>query len=364
MPFTKRQIARILEPDLIDAQRVPHLGMRLTETYLRRKLYAWEDRAVTQQWHLFDRAARAVQAFALRAAVALGIDHLQRSLAVVQWQQRVQAYADQQIQTATQQTALDAFRASLTAWYAGYYGKAWQLDMVTRPEIDVRVPRPNQQRAHQALLLPDLREAVEPNLNTYAGLGVEWRQRYENERDEMRVKVRRALDRAVVEEMSVTASMRSMREAIGLADTPREGFRQNFYRMQTLTRTSIMDGAQDGGEALWQANAAPTPGDHRGRDSVVMVALSQMIWLTARDERVCPICRALDGQMSTLFNPFRQRPPAHGSCRCWEIPLIEEILMTAADDWPTATWGDWLVGAGAGLILNDFLDAGLESTQI
>lgn len=41
-------------------------------------------------------------------------------------------------------------------------------------------------------------------------------------------------------------------------------------------------------------------------------------WVTERDERVCPICRPLDGQPEYLWRErFPWGPPAHARCRCY-----------------------------------------------
>jgi SPP1 gp7 family putative phage head morphogenesis protein len=51
--------------------------------------------------------------------------------------------------------------------------------------------------------------------------------------------------------------------------------------------------------------------------------IRQFRWMTAQDERVCPICGANEGnlfpadQLSNLI-------PAHPNCRCWDEPVIDE----------------------------------------
>ena len=51
------------------------------------------------------------------------------------------------------------------------------------------------------------------------------------------------------------------------------------------------------------------------------------VWCTADDERVCPVCGALDGMKIGIDDDFpfrtklqapgiRRTPPAHPSCRC------------------------------------------------
>ena len=42
------------------------------------------------------------------------------------------------------------------------------------------------------------------------------------------------------------------------------------------------------------------------------------LWRTSEDERVCPICRPLDGEDQHLWSQkFSMGPPAHPRCRCW-----------------------------------------------
>ena len=47
--------------------------------------------------------------------------------------------------------------------------------------------------------------------------------------------------------------------------------------------------------------------------------IPQLKWITQHDEKVCPICRELDGQMWQQDDPDLQQPPddAHNNCRCY-----------------------------------------------
>lgn len=366
MPFTNAQARRILnvkgEP-FIDPARVPHLGLRLTESWLRRKLYSLEDRAVTAQWRTFSAAYADIRDYGLHAAELARLDTLERTYAAVQWKREVMAYAGPRLSEAVQATSVEAFKAALTAWYANYYGKAWQLDVSTRPDVRVNVPTPSMIAAHRGVLLPDLQEAAPIDSGLYDLMGDEWRQRYADELAEMLVKVRRGLDRSTNEQHTVTQALRGVRDSIGLAAAMNAGFTANFYRMQTLTRTAIMDGAQDGAEALWVANRTEPEGQGRNRTGETIL-LSLVTWVTARDERVCITCRGLDGQTDSLFNPFRHRPPAHPNCRCGEVPTIAAIFLTPDDYLPQDTFGEWLTGFGVGMLLDDFMGVGLESTQV
>lgn len=64
--------------------------------------------------------------------------------------------------------------------------------------------------------------------------------------------------------------------------------------------------------------------------------ITEMVWRTANDERVCPECGALDGQIvaveggefvhpggegrEKLWGRTYNQPPAHPRCRCWIVP--------------------------------------------
>jgi SPP1 gp7 family putative phage head morphogenesis protein len=50
------------------------------------------------------------------------------------------------------------------------------------------------------------------------------------------------------------------------------------------------------------------------------VGVTRVRWLTAHDERTCPICRPLDGKVFGIEEV--QSPPSHASCRCTTIAVL------------------------------------------
>lgn len=50
--------------------------------------------------------------------------------------------------------------------------------------------------------------------------------------------------------------------------------------------------------------------------------IEKLEWLTAGDDRVCPICGPLDGKVFTVASRH-ERPPIHPNCRCAIIPVLE-----------------------------------------
>jgi len=120
------------------------------------------------------------------------------------------------------------------------------------------------------------------------------------------------------------------------------GNRANFNRVQVITRTVFNAVQNDGALAAYEAN----------RD-----VLQGTEWLTARDERVCKICQALDGQQWAFDDPQRQQPPydSHPNCRCAIIPWIRDDWQAVNTGNPKNTFRDFLLGVGVGYLLEDFL---------
>lgn len=69
--------------------------------------------------------------------------------------------------------------------------------------------------------------------------------------------------------------------------------------------------------------------------------ITELVWQTARDERTCPYCGALNGKVVGIDTSFSdalpedlrakvgrfQLPPAHPRCRCWVTPSIRELTI-------------------------------------
>jgi len=53
------------------------------------------------------------------------------------------------------------------------------------------------------------------------------------------------------------------------------------------------------------------------------VGITKVQWLTAHDERTCPVCRPLDGKVFGIGDV--QGPPSHVSCRCTTIAVLPSL---------------------------------------
>ncbi len=94
--------------------------------------------------------------------------------------------------------------------------------------------------------------------------------------------------------------------------------KQHRYRAQNIART----------ELAFAYNAG-TYGATKDAQAQGFIGDCKKVWLTAYDERVCPICSKMDGEernMDSVFSNGKMFPPGHPSCRC--AVAYEEIPDT------------------------------------
>lgn len=92
----------------------------------------------------------------------------------------------------------------------------------------------------------------------------------------------------------------------------------NEYRAETIGLTEAILAITIGNLLAWNAYGI----------------IEEVIWVTAEDERVCPICRPLHDTIISLTEAIYGgvRPPAHPRCRCWlEAILILQNSQTLVD---------------------------------
>lgn len=80
-------------------------------------------------------------------------------------------------------------------------------------------------------------------------------------------------------------------------------------RALSIARTETIRASNEGQLQLWQQRIA------KG----LLPPTSTRVWITTPDEKLCPICAALDGgtvKMNELFEGNHKVPPAHPNCRC------------------------------------------------
>lgn len=75
--------------------------------------------------------------------------------------------------------------------------------------------------------------------------------------------------------------------------------------------------------AVTETTAAINTGEmEAGKKAERAGATIVVTWKTEKDDRVCPVCRPLDGQPESVWGEkFRNGPPAHPRCRC-EVRIV------------------------------------------
>lgn len=114
--------------------------------------------------------------------------------------------------------------------------------------------------------------------------------------------------------------------------------RQHRYRAQNIARTELA--------FAYNAGAYGATKDAQARG---YIGNCVKVWLTAYDERVCPICSAMDDEKRSMDEPFSNGklfPPAHPSCRC--AVAYEEIPGTNLSPALTESSGEDIMSTGAG----------------
>lgn len=84
-------------------------------------------------------------------------------------------------------------------------------------------------------------------------------------------------------------------------------------RSETISRTETIAASNEGQRELWEQMV----------EDGLLDASEQREWSVAEDDRLCPICEDLDGQLAGLDEEFVTMdgervigPPAHPNCRC------------------------------------------------
>lgn len=346
MPFQQRQLKRILDPDLIPATRVPHLATRVAESFLRRRMFVWEDATVLNQQRLYRQAYADLRLYANVASERANLSKLGQDRASQIFKDQFTGYATERLNRLTDDVAAEGLRAATKAWYASYYGRLWLLDVATRADVRIPVePPPVEKVARQTL--QRLKEDVYDDLIRDL-LGREWREQYATELDDLILRIRRSISSGMSSGEGIPDIMRRVRSEMGVSTDRRSGFRANFNRIQTITRSVVNASSNAGAVEAYRRNADVIEGYE---------------WLTARDERVCPQCRGYNGRIEPLNSSFR--PPAHPNCRCTVIPVVRQEILIEYDEPPRATMSEWTDSFGLALFLSDFLSVRrLESERI
>jgi SPP1 gp7 family putative phage head morphogenesis protein len=356
MPVAQPSIKRTLDPELISAKQMPHLAMRYAETWHKARLFAYEDKAAREVYALYKQAFADIRQTARETADNLGITKVVQDSDGVQWKRAVVDKVRPLLTRLGEALALHGLEYSVRAYYAGYYARMWQMDVATRPEVNIHAPILNlsQVTGNVASTLRESARLYEQEIPADAYrqlirslLGREWRARYAVQLDRLIADIEINISSGMSAGEGIDDIMRRVRETMGVQTDrrigPRGGARDrlrraNYNRIEALTRTVVNKASNDGAVTAYREN----------RD-----ILGGYQWLTARDERVCRDCQGYNMVTFKLDDYFR--PPLHPRCRCTVIPVIADRLLIIPDEAPRSSFADFITSAGLGVMADNLL---------
>lgn len=323
---------------LIDADRLASAALRRGETRLKRQTFKVEDAAVRRLSRLYAAAFADLRARASTLADHYGLTTLASDRATAAWREAFLADVSGRVSALKTDVWTTALKAGAAALRGNYYGRLWLVDVGTKADVRIHAPLLRPADALHEDVYDDLIQSL---------LGKEWRQQFGLELDDLTLKIRRAIGQGVIDGDGIDGLMRRVAADMGvstdrrrgaLGSAERLGYRGNFNRVQTITRTVVNQLSNAGAVSAYQANADVLDGYE---------------WLTASDERVCPQCAALDGTTYRLADTFR--PPAHPNCRCTVIPVIRSEFQAPSSAGARVSLEMWARGFGMERELADFL---------
>lgn len=356
MPLTSQQIKRIMHKSgqaFVPKEHMNYAG-RICETYLRKKLYRFEDRAALAAYTLLKRTNADIREYALNTAAQLRLTTVGNDANSIVFRRMLSSFAQARLQEYGEQVARQAYQYATIAYAAGWYGRLWLLDQASHHDPRVKITRLPMHTVAQAVLQPGLTEAVQANLAAYDYMGHEWRDGYQTAVSASIIKVKRVINATAQAPSSTLAVTQSIGTTLGI-DAPSQEASSGLYHATSLpTRTAVMRSANHASAAVY--------GTH------VELLLGAM-WLTSNDSRVCPTCARQNGRIfiiNSLMGAFLFGLPPDGShfgCRCTIIPLM--LPYDSPNEPPDDIFDDWLTDYGFFDELDFFMqDNVLESTQL
>lgn len=333
MPFTKRQLQQIanVRGQAFIAKGRGNRAQRITESWLRRRVYSWEDKTIADEYRLFKRLYDDLKIAAFSEANTVDS----------RWRRYVLNWLEPRLSALANTAAGNALTASRIAFNAGYYGKLWSMDASTVSDAPLRITN-----------------ALPMNVDI-----ADWYEAYVNEADAGILTMRRITNRAVSEGLTPNQTIIRIGRELGVGRNPRGV----FYRTQLQTRSAIMRMFNLGGVEAFKAQLPPL----READSVPTQLLAGIEFVSSRDGRVCLKCQSLDGMTwppEALLTPEVLTVPPEGThlgCRCGLYAMLTANYLLPENTPPDMTYNEWLTANGYIGVMGDFLsETDLESTQI
>jgi len=295
------------------------------EAYIRSRLWALEELAVNELYAIyreaFERMASRLRSVA--AQYGAGETWSASDLAFRTRTEAVLAQIGSELESLNSAAMDAALRASVRGYQAGYYGGAWQLEEGLRTGLPLEIP-----------ILPTdaIRAAI---LEPYIGLT--FVDRFLDARGEFERIVRRAMVESQIEGESIYQAQVRLARALGVdisrrTAAARAANQAYFYRTELIARTEILRASNNGALAIYERNQD---------------VLRGWQWTATKDERTCPICGALDGQIFR-FGSQHLPPPtgSHPRCRCTPTPVLINSALEERIVGARQTYREWAAARG------------------
>jgi SPP1 gp7 family putative phage head morphogenesis protein len=287
-------------------------ALRLAEWWVRRRIYGLGDEAARVLYGEYITAYRRMVRTLETAYDGNGDPVLIRREAML-------AQIEAEMDALLAQITPDIARGLLDAFEQGRAGRAYVLDQTTLEGLQIKFPLMPIEAIRAATLTPYL--------------GRRWPDTLQIARNEFVLRIRRSITQSLIEGEGIEAAQERLRQELGIQTDVKRGFKRNFYRTLLIVRTEIMRASNLGALSIYEQNQD---------------ILRGWEWVATRDERVCPICSALDGKVFA-FGSDQQPPPSgsHPGCRCTIVPvLLDTDLMDRVTGGPRQTYRQWAIENG------------------
>lgn len=294
-------------------------AIRAAEEYVRTRIWALEELAVAELGQLYLDAYRSMAAGLAEVFARYGTAENWRATDLA-FRARTEALLQgisADIGRLTDRVTASVFDAAVRGYQAGYYGRAWLLEVGARSVSAINLP-----------LLPveAIRAAL---LNPYQGST--FLDRFIDARAEFERRIRRAIVQSQIRGETIGQATRRLQAELGLP-VGRATPGGHHARVEMIARTEVLRASNAGAMAVYEANAD---------------VLAGVEWLATKDERTCPTCGALDGQQWALDKA--PQPPDHPRCRCTLAPVLKNSSLEARIVGKRVTYREWAAARGVSL---------------
>ena len=216
----------------------------------------------------------------------------------------------------TDRATAAVFDAAVRGYQAGWYGRAWLLDVGTRAVSAINLPLLPVEAIRAAILQP-----------YQGGTFVD---RFINARAEFEQRIRNSIVQSQIQGESIAQATKRIQSALGLPGGKVPG--GHAARVEMVARTEILRSSNAGAAAIYEQNAD---------------ILSAVEWLATNDERTCPTCGVLDGQQWAVGKA--PQPPDHPRCRCTLLPVLKNQSLEQRIVGPRKTYRQWAAEHGVSM---------------